>query len=246
MKYRLPTWVYDYAHRIAKIPFAKSLLKPIYYPIKDLFAKRRNRNFKLYALEALSRFDQCMTENGFNYSLIFGSLLGAIREKGFISHDCDIDTALFVEERSPKLYEVLKDAGFNLIYRFSIKDGSIGCEETFVYKNTGITIDIFYICKAIDEFPYVCCWNYGAGCASYRETMKRYGGVVPRRIELPYSRNILRVPFENIYVNIPENAHQISEFSYGPDYMTPKQNYMIPTAHRYVWFEEKAIFEEFL
>ncbi len=245
MKDRLPSWVYDFAHKVSMIPFAKSLLKPFYYPIKGLYYRRRMSHFRDNAIVVLSEFDRCMTDNGYHYTLIFGSLLGAIREGGFISHDCDIDTALSIDERNARLYDVLALSGFKLIYRFSIKNGTLGCEETFTYKDTGVTIDIFYIYPAIDSFPYVCCWNYGEGCASYRDTMKKYGGITPRRIELPFTGKSARVSFESIYVSIPENAHQISEFSYGPDYMTPNPNYTVPTEHRYVWIEEKALFEEF-
>ena len=94
MKDKLPTWVYDFAHTTSKIPYAKKLLKPIYYPIKQMFANRRNASFRKNALEVLSSFDKCMIENNYNYCLIFGTLLGAIREKGFITHDFDIDVAI--------------------------------------------------------------------------------------------------------------------------------------------------------
>ena len=245
MKDRLPTWVYEFAHKVASVPFVKALLKPVYYPIVSFFTRRRNAHFRQNATEVLYQFDSCMNEYGYHYTLIFGSLLGAIREKGFISHDCDIDTALYIEERNQQLYDALSKYGFSLIRRFSIKDGSLGCEETFTYKNTGVTVDVFYICPAIVHYPYVCCWNYGEGCASYRETMKKYGGITPRRIELPFNHKTNRVQFETIFVNIPENAHQISEFCYGANYMTPDPNYIIPTDHRVVWKEVKARYEEF-
>ena len=245
MKDRMPTWVYDVAHSASKIPYVKTLLKPLYYPIKGYFNKRRNKHFKANALEVLKQFDLCMQENGYNYSLLFGTLLGAIREHGFISHDFDIDVALFIEDRSSILNKRLEEKGFHLSHRFIIDDGRLGCEETYIYKDTGVSIDIFFICKAIDEYPYVCCWNYGDGCATYRDTMKKYNGVVPRRIELPISQEIMRINFETIEVNIFKNAHQISEYCYGPKYMTPDPNYVAPTEHRVVWTEKLARFEEF-
>lgn len=245
MNDRIPTWVYDIAHTVSKIPFAKSLLKPIYYPYKERIKKRRQVNFKKNALEVLRVFDECMSVNGYEYTLIFGTLLGAIREKGFISHDCDIDVAVFSESRCKELSQVLLNNGFILSRRFTIDDGLLGCEETYLYKDTGVSIDIFFIYPPIDKYPYVCCWNYGKGCATYRETMRRYGGVTPRRIELPITYEIDRVSFENIMVNIPRNAHEISAFSYGPNYMVPDPNFIPPTEHRVIWNEKKAIYEEF-
>lgn len=245
MKGQIPTWVYEFAHSAANIPFVKKIFKPIYYKYKDSIAKVKNQLFKEHSLELLEMFDKCMNDNGFDYCLIFGTLLGAIRECGFIPHDNDIDVALYTEEHSPKLNEILKKYGFRLIHRFVIGDGHLGCEETFEYLNTGVTIDIFYICPPIDEYPYVCCWNYGEGCASYRDTMKKYGGVTPRRIELPFNNRLVRVPFESIEVYIPDNAHEICRFCYGDGYMTPDPNFKIPTEHRVVWNEVKAKYEEF-
>ncbi|MBR5841893.1 MAG: LicD family protein [Bacteroidaceae bacterium] len=245
MRDRIPFWIIELAHKVSKIPFAKKLLKPFYYPYKIRIEKRRNINFKAYALDALRDFDACMIENGFNYSLTFGSLLGAIREKGFISHDLDIDVMIFAKERTPLLQKCLESVGFRLFRRFSLDDASLGCEESYLYKDTGVSLDIFFIYPAIDNYPYVCCWNNFPDCSTCRESVRKHGGVIPRRIELPIDHQVCRVQFENIKVNIPMNAHQILEFSYGSDYMIPNPNYTVPKEHRYIWKEKIAICEEF-
>lgn len=245
MKDRLPFWLIELANKVSKVPFAKKIIKPFYYPYKAKIEKRRNLNFKAYALDALKEFDACMLENGFNYSLTFGSLLGAVREKGFISHDFDLDVMIFVEERTPFLQKSLENAGFRLLRRFSLDNASLGCEECYLYKDTGVSIDIFFIYPAIDDFPYVCCWNNFSGCSTWRESVKKHGGVIPRRIEFPVKNSFHRVPFENIEVCIPANAEQILEFYYGTDYMIPNSNYIVPKEHRYIWTEKIAVYEEF-
>lgn len=246
MKDRIPFWLLELAHKVAQNSIAKKILKPFYYTYKKRIATSRNKNFRKYALEALTIFDRCMLENNINYSLTFGSLLGAVREKGFIGHDLDIDVMLPIEERSPLIQEVLKMNGFKLSHRFSIEDGALGCEECYLYKNTGVSIDVFYISPAIDKFPYVCCWNLFPGCATSRESANKYGGVIPRRIETPTNNKIIRAQFENIKVNIPENYSEILEFYYGENYMTPDPNYVPPKEHRYIWTEKIAKYEQFL
>lgn len=245
MKDRIPSWIIELAHKVSKIPFAKKIIKPFYYPYKARIEKRRNSNFKAHALDALRDFDACMIENGFNYSLTFGSLLGAVREKGFISHDLDMDVMIFAEERTPLLQKSLENAGFRLSHRFAIDDAKLGCEECYLYKDTGVSIDIFFIYPVIDDYPYVCCWNCFPDCSTWNESVKKHGGVIPRRIELPVDHQICRVPFENIEVNIPANFHQILDFSYGADYMIPNPNYVVPTEHRYIWTDKIAKYEQF-
>lgn len=245
MRDRIPFWIIELGHKVSKIPFAKKIIQPFYYSYKERIRKNRNLNFKEHALDALKAFDTCMIENGFYYSLTFGSLLGAIREKGFIAHDFDLDVMIFAENKQPLLKESLEEAGFRLFRRFTIDDATLGCEECYLYKDTGVSIDVFFIYPAIDDYPYVCCWNNFPDCSTWRQSVKKHGGVIPRRIELPIDHQVRRVRFENIEVNIPENFNQILEFCYGADYMIPNPNYVVPTEHRYIWKEKIAQYEEF-
>lgn len=245
MKYVPPVWLKEAAYKVGKVNFFKSLLRPIYYTYKQKLQSKRNKNFHEHALSALKAFDKCMTDHDVTYTLIFGSLLGAVRERGFIKHDMDIDVALFIEDRSEALYDILKESGFELIRRFSIDDGTLGCEETFEYSGTGVTLDIFYICPAVKEYQYCCCWNLAEGCASFRESVRKIGGVYPRLIDQPIKDKMKRVPFEDIEVSITENAHECLLFAYGPDYLIPDPNYVTPTEHRTVWNDKIAKVEFF-
>lgn len=245
MKYILSNWMIEFAHSASKIPLVKLLFKPFYYRFKKSLDKKRNLNFHRFSLSMLQDFDIIMQENAIPYTLIFGSLLGAIREKGFIKHDLDVDIAIFYDDTKVEIAELLSQRGFQLIRRFSVDGGSLGCEETYEYKKTGVSLDIFYIYPAIDDYPYCCCWNLAEGCASFRESVKKIGGVYPRRIEQPVSREIERVRFETIEVSITKNAKQCLEFAYGSDYMTPNPNYIVPKEHRYVWYEKIAKYETF-
>lgn len=234
--------------KISKFSFLDKLFRPFWIKYVNYLKKKKNIAFRVNALLVLKEFDRCMVENKVPYMLTFGSLLGAVREKGFIKHDRDIDVMIFIENRRNDLQLFLGRAGFKLIRRFSIENEKYGCEESYIYKKTGVQIDIFFIYPTIDNYPYVCCWNNFEDCVTWRESMKRHGGVIPRRIEFPVDKSIVYVPFESILMPIPQNAHQILEFIYGEDYMIPRVGKRVSPymEHRYIWREKLATYTSYL
>ena len=97
-------------------------------------------------LELVVQFDKICVDNNIHYTLHGGSLLGAIREHGFIPWDDDIDTAM-VRSEFKKLEEVLKDNTDFYIY------GNI--KKQFRRKNDdAMWIDIFvcdYISNSVEK-----------------------------------------------------------------------------------------------
>lgn len=244
MKYSISPFVLEIANRASKIPFVKPLLKPFYYAYKNIKERKRNKHFRLFALEALKRFDDCMSKNGFEYTLAFGTLLGAIREHGFIQHDLDIDVAMWNEQYTPELRVCLENAGFQLIHSFEVDNGTMGREETYCWNSIGI--DIFYFYPPIDKYPYCCDFIGQPGCPTYRMSMNKFGGALPRRIELPMSRQRMRVQFEDTMFFVPLNAHDILQFRYGDDYMTPRTDWTIESYdnHIVVWDNKLGVYKE--
>ena len=55
----------------------------------------------------LCEFDDFCKENNIKYSLTSGTLIGAIREKGFIPWDDDIDVVAFAKD-FPKIIDAVK------------------------------------------------------------------------------------------------------------------------------------------
>ena len=242
MRYSVPEAITEFANRVAHIPFAKAILKPFYYSYKHLLRRKRNSHFRKYALETLKDFDECLESNGFEYTLAFGTLLGAVREKGFIKHDLDIDVAMWSDEYSNVLKECLQKSGFSLLHSFEIDGGDLGREETYV-KND-ISIDVFYFYPAIDKYPYCCDFVGQEGCPTYRKCMEKYGGALPRRIEIPMTKERVRTTFEDTEFFIPINANEILAFRYGEDYMTPRKDWTINSndSHIVYWTEKKGIY----
>ena len=224
----------------------KSFLKPLY---ESLYKKRKynkqNKIFKENALSVLNCFDKCMSGLGINYVLAYGTLLGAIREKGFIKHDIDMDVMVWSDEYTLSLTESLGKAGFKLTHQFLIDNGNLGREET--YQLNSITIDIFYIFPPINNYPYVCQFTSYPPYPTFDLSMQKLGKVLPHRVEVPIDRERLFVPFETLSLPVPRNYEQILKYIYGDDYMIPNPNWTMGQYHTHIydWYEASAVYNVF-
>ncbi len=226
-------------------PKFKSFLRPIYYPYLCYLKKKRCEFFNKNALAVLKLFHNALTENNIEYTLAFGTLLGAVREKGFISHDIDIDVAIWAEDWGENIQHCLKKVGFTLRHSFEVDQGLLGREETYEYN--GISIDIFYFYPAINNFPYCCDFPCDPEISSRKICMKIKGGILPRRIELPMTRKRVLMDFCDTQFYIPENAHEILCFRYGETYMTPNPNWNIRSFDKHIteWQGKLGIYKSF-
>ena len=244
MKYQQSDLMLEIANKAAKIKGVKSLLKPIYYTYKKYMENKRNRFFLKNGKEVLQQFDAAMKDGDYFYTLAFGTMLGAVREKGFIKHDLDIDVYMWNEDWTPQLRTHLKKHGFELIHNFLVDNGASGREETYAKNN--ISIDIFYIYPPIDQYPYCCDFLMYPGTATFRQSVEEHGGLIPRRIQLPIKKERTSAQFEGLPLYIPLNYDEILSYRYGPDYMVPNPNWSFKSDNNYitVWNEKIGILQE--
>ena len=118
------------------------------------------RTLQLYQLDVLKEVDRICQKHHIKYYISWGSLLGAIRHKGFIPWDDDIDISLFWDDYV-KFMEVCQeelgerfflqntetDSGyFRPWAKVRINDTtSMDKELDFVKMHWGICIDVFPI-----------------------------------------------------------------------------------------------------
>lgn len=119
--------------------------------------------FKQIQLNILASLHQFCSENGIKYSLAYGSLIGAIRHKGFIPWDDDIDVFLLREDYNkfissfPKTYNdyyalvsMEIDEKWHRAYGKMFDNRTVEVENTRnLYQGVGVGIDIF----PVDEVP---------------------------------------------------------------------------------------------
>ncbi len=100
------------------------------------------------ALELLSEIDEILTENRIWFSLSYGCVLGAVREKGFIPWDRDIDLVIKKSDQV-KVREKLKE-------KLSDKFLYISCSKETVSSFDTITIKgISEVDMHIDLYPLI-------------------------------------------------------------------------------------------
>ena len=108
------------------------------------FAENDYEHIHSNMLKILKYIHKILTQNNIFYSLACGSVLGAVREKGFISWDLDADIFILIEDRE-KIRYLLKEA---LPSEFYYEDSSINNisshdDISFVYKKTVFSVDIY-------------------------------------------------------------------------------------------------------
>ncbi len=119
----------------------------------------------LYAM--LQYLDEVCRENHITYFLSGGTAIGAIREKGFIPWDDDLDIMLprgeydrlirCLEERNHPAYKVysLRDSTWNRPYSCLVDETTEGRHELVNYSHIGVTMDILPMDGLPDSFEKV-------------------------------------------------------------------------------------------
>ena len=124
-----------------------------------------SKEIKERELKILCYIDQLCKENNIKYTLVGGTLLGAIRHEGFIPWDDDIDIGLLMEDyerlmnvlstSANKQYRVRFDKNEKAYYYYHAK---VVDTETYAIephrpkdKNMGVWVDIFPICGIPNE-----------------------------------------------------------------------------------------------
>lgn len=119
---------------------------------------------KKYQLDILKQLDYVCKANGLRYYLAFGTLLGAVRHKGFIPWDDDIDIYMPAEDIIKLRKLLAKDSQFKLITQYDdyvyfgkgcclMINNEVGSDiNRFPTQlSTGISIDIFSLYGLPDE-----------------------------------------------------------------------------------------------
>lgn len=129
---------------------------------------------KKLEVEILVRFARFCEENSLSYMLAYGTLLGAVRHKGFIPWDDDIDLLMprpdyeklvsLAAKRGGSIAEMVDVLEFRLGYEglpfIKLSDHRTVAKEDYKLANTGVWVDIFpldgYFSNDVLRFLHCC------------------------------------------------------------------------------------------
>lgn len=147
---------------------------------------------------------------GHDLFLIYGTLLGAVREGGFIGHDIDLDTAFIARATTgPGAAAELRDLAFALIDAGYLVESFH--THLHVTDDAGTRIDVFHL--YFDEHDML---RLPFGIAG-TTTVTRADWKGTEEVELPGGRGV-----------IPVNKEQMVEHLYGADWRHPKPGFHWP------------------
>lgn len=176
------------------MPHIKTQNGTIKYKVKPLYLGKK-RIDKVQALENLILLKKIFDIHDFKFVMIYGTLLGAIRENDFIDHDEDIDLAIKYEDKT-KLLSLLPDLIENKFEIARWYDGEI----LSIIRN-GEYIDI-YLFK------------------DFNGKLLLNGGLpIPRE----FLEDTCLFNFKGYMFNVPSKYIDALEFIYGSNWETPIQ-----------------------
>ena len=203
----------------------KSKIKTILFKssfFKEFYEKRNEKkhlkevikNFNLNGISVIREFFRICESMNIECWLVYGTLLGYIRENGLIKHDYDFDLGMWKSDYSEKLKNTLAENGFELVHQFEGIDYD-AFEQT--YKKNNVSIDIFYSYKNETET-----WTH----VFHREKDDTLPPEIWKVRKLPYpNKGLTKTIFFDEHVFIPTNAEEYLALTYGENWRIPDSNF---------------------
>lgn len=197
------------------------------------FRVQKNREDAIRVLQIVI---DTLTAHGIGYYLDFGTLIGAIRDKGLIAWDDDIDISLLNEEDYVKIPQVLKEIKRKhklRTYLFTFEDAKKKREKRGkkIYQDSiNFTSNTNYQIAKVRTNNYFI-FGRGNTCIDifFKYTHKdnmywmAYGQInsVPTSC---FKNKLEEIDFCGLKCTIPKEYNEYLTYKYG-DWMTPKENW---------------------
>lgn len=197
----------------------REYLGKVYGKINARYSKwRACRRLQKYGREVLIKVAEALNPLSIQYYADFGTLLGLVRDKGFIKHDDDIDLGVMPGRPDyVKFVTALKSKGFS--YKRGFESCGIVTEIAFYYK--GISVDFFFNVLDGNRMWYQV-YTTGGVIPSPNECTD---AITTTRVYRPLVGELEKYSDGKLIVPIPKNAVELLEVTYGESWQKPVVNW---------------------
>ena len=199
---------------LKKSVLGRTVMGPLRWLYRLYAVPMRRRLLQVRGPEILSNIAEIFTRHGIKGFAAFGTLLGIVREKGFIAHDEDIDLGIVPGSITPqRLLEILlnEEEGFSLAFAFSYHDRIT--EFKVYYK--GVPVDFFFFEDVGDRFRYEAfSWQKGVSYPSESANSVRW-------VYQPAVRELKKAEVFGVAFPIPANEEEVLVGLYGRTWRIP-------------------------
>ena len=122
--------------------FGRLLYEPLHRIYRLYSVPHRRRMLRKHGRGVLLHLADVIERHGIPAFAAYGTLLGFVREHGFLSHDDDVDLGVLPGEWTPRkvLKVLLEEEGFTFLFAFSYN----GKVTEFKVQYDGVPVDFFF------------------------------------------------------------------------------------------------------